>query len=256
MPRGDEVTFLAPILDHLVPVPGVSGIALGGSRARGNPRPESDWDLALYVDDRFRPDQVRAVAAAAGWSGHVAELGEWGPVMNGGAWLQIPGPDGEPRKVDLIWRELLTIDQLIGDADRGEFRVVRIPFAVAGMPTYVPVGELSFGRALHGDVPGPVPMSDALRTRGGTWWRENATFDLDYAAMLAARDEVGLAVGLLARVLAELAHARQCDAGIWVLNEKGLLADTGLDHLGAALRAGDVPLADVVAAVRTAIGVA
>ena len=62
MPTDDEAAFLAPILDRLVPVPGVSGIALGGSRARGNPRPESDWDLALYVDDdRFAPADIRRV---------------------------------------------------------------------------------------------------------------------------------------------------------------------------------------------------
>ena len=35
-------------------------------------------------------------------------------------------------------------------------------------------------------------------------------------------------VGLLARVLVEVAHARQCAAGRWVLNEKHLLADAGL----------------------------
>jgi hypothetical protein len=71
-------------------------VALGGSWARGEARPDSDVDLGLYyrpdsppdvgdlrrlareLDDRHPPDSV-------------SEIGEWGPWINGGGWLRIAG---------------------------------------------------------------------------------------------------------------------------------------------------------------------
>ena len=39
---------LNEIADRLVAVGGVVGVVLGGSRARGTHRPDSDYDLGLY----------------------------------------------------------------------------------------------------------------------------------------------------------------------------------------------------------------
>ena len=216
--------FLDPLLGELALLSGVTGIALGGSRARGIERPGSDWDFGVFVSEQFTVASVRELADELSLDGHIAELGEWGPVMNGGAWLEIEG-----RKVDLLWRELATIERLIGEAERGEFSVVRIPFFIAGIPSYVPVAELAFNRCVWGTVPDGRPMPDALRTRGAAWWRENARFDLDYAGGMAERGETAIAIGLLLRVAIELAHSRMCAGGRWVVNEKGLLAAAGLD---------------------------
>ncbi|MEU9507520.1 nucleotidyltransferase domain-containing protein [Micromonospora sp. NPDC048170] len=38
----------ADLADRLCAVGGVVAVALGGSRARGEHRPDSDWDLGLY----------------------------------------------------------------------------------------------------------------------------------------------------------------------------------------------------------------
>ena len=37
--------FLASITDRLAALPGVEAVTLGGSRAQGTARPDSDWDL-------------------------------------------------------------------------------------------------------------------------------------------------------------------------------------------------------------------
>ncbi|MEU1843426.1 nucleotidyltransferase domain-containing protein [Micromonospora sediminicola] len=52
------------LVDRLCAVDGVVAVALGGSRARGDHRPDSDWDLGLYY--RGEPDlaALRAVAAS------------------------------------------------------------------------------------------------------------------------------------------------------------------------------------------------
>ncbi|GAA0904155.1 hypothetical protein GCM10009549_07440 [Streptomyces thermoalcalitolerans] len=94
----DDSSFLRDTADRLAALPGVRAVALGGSRARGTHRPDSDWDLALYYRGRFDPAGLRAV----GWEGEVSEIGAWGGgVFNGGAWLRIDG-----RRVDVHYRDL------------------------------------------------------------------------------------------------------------------------------------------------------
>ena len=59
---------LRSMADELSRVPGVHAVALGGSRARGTHRPDSDIDLGLYVDsDVDRAGIGRAIAAIRGF---------------------------------------------------------------------------------------------------------------------------------------------------------------------------------------------
>jgi hypothetical protein len=172
--------------------------------------------------------------------------------MNGGAWLEIADSEGSLRRVDLMWRELSTLVRLLDEAERGVFSVVRVPFFLAGMPTYLPVAELAFGRPLVGDVPPGCAMPVRLRERGAVWWRENAQFDFDYAVKLAARGEQAIAMGFLARVLVQLAHVQMRAQGRWVFNEKSLVEDAGLGALAAELTAGS-QLEKSIAVLRTAV---
>jgi predicted nucleotidyltransferase len=47
---------------RLAAVDGVVGVVLGGSRARGTHRPDSDYDLGLYYVDRLDVATLRALA--------------------------------------------------------------------------------------------------------------------------------------------------------------------------------------------------
>jgi predicted nucleotidyltransferase len=44
----------------------VRAVTLGGSRAAGTTRPDSDWDFAVYYRGTFSPDSLRAL----GWPGN------------------------------------------------------------------------------------------------------------------------------------------------------------------------------------------
>ena len=44
----DDTRFLTDLADRLYTLPGVEAVTLGGSRAEGTHRVDSDWDLALY----------------------------------------------------------------------------------------------------------------------------------------------------------------------------------------------------------------
>ncbi|MEN3273990.1 MAG: hypothetical protein V7636_2751, partial [Actinomycetota bacterium] len=102
------------IAEQLRAIPNVVAVVLGGSRAAGTHRPDSDWDFGIYYEGELDVSHVRAL----GYDGYVAEVGEWSPLMNGGAWFEIGGD-----KVDVIYRSVDAIAHWITEAAEGRFRV-------------------------------------------------------------------------------------------------------------------------------------
>jgi hypothetical protein len=247
----DQEEFARLVAERAAAVPGVLAVGLGGSRAQGLHRPDSDWDFGLYYRGRLDPDDVRAL----GWPGTVFALGEWGGgVMNGGAWLTVEG-----RRVDLHYRDLDEVEHHLAEAEQGRFRVERLAFYLAGIPTYVVVGELAVARVLVGDLPRPG-FPPLLRERAAHFWSEAAGLSLDYteAAYAARGDALGCAGGL-ARAVIEAAHARLATRGVWALNEKRIVERAGLDGLAPRFaRLGGTPAAlrEAVREIRTALGTA
>jgi hypothetical protein len=79
-----------------------------------------------------------------GYAGHVSELGEWGPVVNGGAWVTVGSTP-----VDVLFRDLDTVERWLAEAREGRFEVLSQNGHVVGAPTYVPAGELALLPAAH-----------------------------------------------------------------------------------------------------------
>jgi predicted nucleotidyltransferase len=122
----DDTQFPAYVAERLRRLPGVTAVALGGSRAAGTQRPDSDWDFSLYYRGRFDPADLRSL----GWPGEISPIGGWGGgVFNGGAWLRA---DGGP--VDVHYRDLDDIEHHLAEAREGRFRVERLLFHLAGVP--------------------------------------------------------------------------------------------------------------------------
>jgi len=216
------MAVLDVIVPELVTLPGVVAVVLGGSRARGTSRPDSDWDIGLYYRGAFDAGLI----ADLGFPGHVAQPGEWGRIVNGGAWLSV---DGEP--VDVLLRDLDRVERWWADAQEGRFEVDNVEGHIAGLPTYTPVGELAVSRLLHGELP-RVTYPDRLRATASRRWRWGGAFSLAYAEKYAARGDVTLAAGTMARATAQTAHGVLAERGEWVLNEKGIVdaADLGASH--------------------------
>jgi hypothetical protein len=212
------MAVLDVIVPRLVPLPGVVAVVLGGSRARGTNRPDSDWDIGLYYRGAFDAGLI----AGLGFPGHVAQPGEWGRIVNGGAWLSV---EGEP--VDVLLRDLDVVEGCWADAQAGRFDVDNVEGHIAGLPTYTPVGELAISRVLHGRLP-QVTYPDALRETAGRRWRWGGAFSLVYAEKYAARGDVALAAGTMARATVQTAHGVLAERGEWVLNEKGIVDAAGL----------------------------
>ena len=61
MAAGDE-NFCAEAARRLAELPGVLAVSLGGSRAAGTARPDSDWDFAVYYrGSGFDPESLRSL---------------------------------------------------------------------------------------------------------------------------------------------------------------------------------------------------
>ncbi len=101
---------------QLAAIPGGVTVTLGGSRATNTAVEGSDWDFGLYYRDRLDPADI----VALGWPGRVFAPGEWGRVVNGGAWLTIDGT-----KVDLIYRDLDEVLRWTAAAGDGQFEIHR-----------------------------------------------------------------------------------------------------------------------------------
>jgi len=209
----------------LVGVSGIRAVALGGSRARGTHRPDSDVDLGVYYDDRL--DLVALNDLAVRWHGAelaVAAPGQWGPWVDGGAWLMVDGV-----AVDWILRDLARVTEQCERARRGEFTFHQqaghplgfLDISYAGeVATCLPLvdrdGDLARLAALVTPYP-PALRASMLRHQ----WLVDFLFD---AAEKGARKPDAAYVALCATTAVMLvAHAWHAAAGVWVTNEKGLV---------------------------------
>lgn len=200
-------------------------VALGGSRARGTHRLDSDFDLGVYHEGDL--DLVALERLAARWADApvpIAAPGAWGAWVSGGAWLTI---EGTP--VDWIFRDWRRVSEQCDRARRGEFRF----HAQAGHPlgfldiSYA--GEVATGvplrddYAILADMAARVsPYPDALRAAliGNLW---QVDFLLDGAEKGAKAADVAYVTLCLATAAMLTAHGWHALAGQWVTNEKALV---------------------------------
>ncbi|KPM53782.1 DNA polymerase subunit beta [Frankia sp. CcI49] len=216
----DDIHFLDGIAEILLGLPRVEAVVLGGSRAQLTHRPDSDWDLAIYYRGEFDPASLRGL----GFPGEVSEIGGWGGgVFNGGAWLTVAD-----RSVDVHYRDLDVVEEQLARAERGEFHIEPLMFHLAGIPSYLVVGELAINRVLRGALPRPE-YPEALRISASRTWSDRAAMTLAYARRHhASHGRTAQCASLLVVGASEYAHAVLAARGEWVTNEKQLLEHAGM----------------------------
>ncbi|WP_405737987.1 nucleotidyltransferase domain-containing protein [Streptomyces sp. NBC_00028] len=216
-----DAAFLETVADRLATLPTVSAVALGGSRAQGTHRPDSDWDLAVYYRGPFNAADLRAV----GWEGEVSEVGGWGGgVFNGGAWLTVEG-----RRVDVHYRDLDVVEHELAEAREGRFHVEPLLFHLAGIPSYLVVAELAINRVLRGELPHPDGYPEKLRRTASERWHGTAQATLSYARVNhVPATRLTEVAGAIATAAAQAGHGVLAGRGEWVTNEKRLLERAGL----------------------------
>lgn len=111
--------LLADITSDLEKINEVVAVVLGGSYAAGTASDTSDIDIGIYYDaaQPFQIDEIRAVALKYATSDPtVTGFYEWGPWVNGGAWMATPHG-----KVDFLYRNLEQVRNTIEKAKNGEW---------------------------------------------------------------------------------------------------------------------------------------
>ncbi|MFD7446461.1 nucleotidyltransferase domain-containing protein [Streptomyces sp. NPDC059909] len=214
----------------LLGVRGVRAVALGGSRARGAHRPDSDWDLGVYY--RGSLDVAGLASLAAGLTGSPVEVagpGGWGPWVNGGAWLSVDGG-----QVDWILRDLDRVERVWADCGAGRYEVGVQAGHPLGFWSPAYAGEVALCRVLA-DPSGE--LAD-LRARTATYpdpLRKalvEAAWEADFSVAAAAKS-VGAGVEpgdalhaslCLSRAFGVLTQSLHAHHRRWLLNEKGALA--------------------------------
>jgi hypothetical protein len=215
-------------------IPGVTAVVLGGSFARGRAQPDSDINLGvLYRDaEPIALDTLRVLASEVNDTPNpvVTEPYQWGPWVNGGAWLTVQG-----QRVDVLYRSVGHLERTIADAHAGKFELhygQQPPFGFFS-PTYL--GEI----AICVPVSDPTGVVAELKQRVRVYpaalrraviqsyvWASEFALER-FASTLAMRGDVLGTVGCLARVSHQLALA------LFALNERWWLSDkTALDEIG------------------------
>jgi Nucleotidyltransferase domain len=229
MPRVVTEEQLRELAGRLTQVGGVRAVLLGGSRARGDHSPESDYDLGVYYEPPLDVVALQALArSVAGPEAQVTAPGAWGPWVDGGAWLEI---EGSP--VDWIYRDVGRVRRAWSDARAGRFGFHTQTGHPLGVPDFAYAGEVVLGRVLAdptGELTAlqrealayPPKLAEALVD--GLW---EAHFLVANARKAESRADTAYVAGCLFRVVGLCAHALHGRAGRWAINEKGLVASAG-----------------------------
>ena len=231
----NDETLLDRLVRALGGVVGVRAIVLGGSRARGTAGPASDYDLGLYYE-RDAPIDVGRLAKAITLlpvpaTSSVTEIGEWGPWINGGAWLTVDG-----RRVDLLYRDLAKVREVIDACHAGRIERVYQPGHPHAFVSAIYMGEAAVARVLWDPDrvmtpikrrcdPYPEALSEAL-IRTFFW---EARFAVENAEHGRGRDDANYVAGCAFRAVACLCQTLFALNRTYLLNEKGAVA--GVERL-------------------------
>ena len=223
-----------PMLGRLVGalggVPGICAIVLGGSRARGEATAQSDYDVGLYYEGGNPIDTGRLAKAAmllpGAASSSVTAVGEWGPWINGGAWLTV-----SDKRVDLLYRDLGKVRGVIEACEAGRIERVYQPGHPHAFVSAIYMGEVALCQILwdpQNVLTGlkrrcesyPPVLAEAL-IRSFFW---EARFALENAAHGRGRDDPAYVAGCSFRAVACLCQTLFALNRAYLLNEKGAVA--------------------------------
>ena len=239
---GDKLETLHAITEALQNVSNVVAVVLGGSQARGFARPDSDIDIGIYYREAspLAVDEVRSVAeriCTAGSVPVVTGMHEWGPWVNGGAWIQTPAG-----KVDFLYRNVNQVQLAITEGRQGMWHhdydqqppygfrsVVYFGETFICVPLHDPDGEIV--RLKQRVAEYPEPLRDRI-VQDSLW---GAEFSLQFCSRFGNASDVYNASGCMTRVAQFLVHA------LFALNREYFVSDKYAGRLldQFAIRPGD-----------------
>jgi hypothetical protein len=227
---GDDL--LQRVVTALAEVESIAAIVLGGSRARDTAHATSDYDIGLHFSSARPLDTDRLLLAVKTFvddpdAATVTPVGAWGPWIIGGAWLSVEG-----RKVDLLYRNVEAVDDIIDACRSGEISMHYQAGHPHGFCSAIWMGEIALCKVLHDPsgiiaalkaktVPYPAELGDAL-IRRFAW---EILFAIENGELAVSRDEQTHVAGCTYRALACTAQVLFALNGRYLITEKGALAE-------------------------------
>lgn len=209
----DKRDLLDRIVNDLKTIECIVAIVLGGSYATGMATEESDLDIGIYYHDHqfFNIEKIRNIAKNYALNNRftVTELYEWGPWVNGGAWIETSSG-----KIDFLYRNIEQIKSTIAKAQRGECEnhfeqqppygfssVIYLAETQYCIPLYDPyavIEQLKVTVQVYPQALKQTIVQDSL-------W--SAEFTILHAEMFVNKGDVYNLVGCLARAIKNIVNA-------------------------------------------------
>ena len=246
------------VAERLSNVEGVVAIVLGGSHARGDAKPNSDIDLAMYYhpEKPLNIEQLRELADELENTNPTlklyenrgpTELGGWGPFISGGAWLEI-----EDQRMDWLYSNITEVQQAITDAVNGKSVLYHRPGHPHGFHTHMFAGQVHVAKALYDPTNVFAKMKEQvleypprLRETLLQSFSWQAEFAITVAEKSAKRGETYYVAGCLFQSAACLVQV------LFALNKRFFLNEKGSVDL---IEAFDLKPKDFAVRVHTALG--
>jgi len=223
----EKQAVLRAAVEALSAIGEVVAVVLGGSYARGTQHAQSDIDIGIYYRESspFAIDAIREVAGSLSTGGApvVTDFYEWGPWVNGGAWINT-----RSGKVDFLYRNLDQVARTIDAAQQGSYEHDYDQQPTFGFYSVIYLGETK------ACVPLVDPEGCIARLKSKVEWYPaklksavvatelwNAEFALLFADSYARVGDVYNTVGCLTRICGGLTQA------LYALNEEYFVSDKG-----------------------------
>nr|WP_270330750.1 nucleotidyltransferase domain-containing protein [Lapidilactobacillus dextrinicus] len=219
------------VTKELSGLPGVMGVVLGGSRARGTNSLDSDIDFGIYYDESkgFNTNDVEKAAFNLNdeKKDHlITSLGEWGKWINGGGWLVING-----YHVDLIFRDITRVEKAISDCLSGSVSIHYQTGHPHGYLNAMYMGELAICHILSDPegivaelqkktVPYPAKLKEAIIQ----YFSFEASFSLMFMGANSNKDDIFYVMGHCFRSIACLNQVLFAKNEEYRINEKKAIA--------------------------------
>jgi hypothetical protein len=221
------------VVESIKKVTGVKAMALGGSQSRGEADKYSDFDIGLYYEPNTLDLAALEQCLKMLDDGHKDNLlnppGEWGPWINGGAWITV-----ENMPVDILLRDVSKVESVVKDCLEGKITIDYQCGHPFGFINTIYAAETHFCKPLWQDEYMELHKLKALLYSEGEYspkMREaiikkflwEAWFSFNCGRKAALKGDINYAEGSLFRSVCSWIQVLYALNNRYLMNEKGAL---------------------------------
>ncbi|MDD7796323.1 nucleotidyltransferase domain-containing protein [Clostridium sp. 'White wine YQ'] len=220
------------IKNALKKVRGIECVVLGGSRAKGSFSEKSDIDIGIYYSDRSKLDlesmsRIATELDDTHRSNLITKIGEWGPWINGGGWLNIDGIT-----VDFLLRDLNKVGSVIDECLNGKITIDYQAGHPHGFVNSIYVAEIFYCKILLDENNNIAKLKDKITPYPHAIKRGivekflwEAGFSCSIASKSVAKKDIVYAYGCFYRAVSCLTQVVYALNETYIMNEKGALTN-------------------------------